>query len=125
EVLEAGACLAYAEGQQDEALEMLSTAALREHADGGESTTVPANEMLADLLLDAQRPTEALAKYEETLRAAPNRFNALAGAIRAAQMGKQPVTARSYYEQLIAIAVPGAQRREWRELRAEMSRPGK
>jgi tetratricopeptide (TPR) repeat protein len=96
EFVEAGAWLAYAEGRIEEAIRMLRNAALKENADGGESTIVPANEMLADLLLDANRPTEALAMYGEALQRSPNRLNALVGAVRAARMVRDAPRARLY-----------------------------
>jgi len=47
---------------------------------GKGETELPAREMLADMLLDLQRPQEALAEYEISLRTDPNRFNGLYGA---------------------------------------------
>ncbi len=46
--------------------------------------------MLADLLLEAHRPQQALAEYQTDLKLNPNRFNGLYGAARAAEAaGKQ------------------------------------
>ena len=41
--------------------------------------------------------------FEATLRAAPNRFNALSGAARAAQLSGNREKAKSYYARLLAI----------------------
>jgi Tfp pilus assembly protein PilF len=51
---------------------------------------VPAREQLADLLLEAKKPSEALAEFENALKDAPGRREALAGRARAAELaGKQ------------------------------------
>jgi tetratricopeptide (TPR) repeat protein len=78
--LEAEGWVTFAEGQHDRALNTLHQAARLERAEGGESLVVPAREMLADLLLELRRPAAAFREYEEVLRAAPNRFNAVLGA---------------------------------------------
>ena len=57
--------------------------------------------MLADMLLDMQRPQEALAEYETSLRTDPNRFNGLYGAAQAADMTQQKEKAAGYYAQLL------------------------
>jgi hypothetical protein len=41
---------------------------------------LPAREILADILLEQERPEEALAEYEAVLVKEPNRYRALAGA---------------------------------------------
>ena len=69
---------------------------------GKAETELPAREMLADMLLDLQRPQEALSEYEISLRTDPNRFNGLYGAAQAAahrlQQKRRPGT---YYTQLL------------------------
>ena len=49
---------------------------------------LPAREVLGDMLLQLKQPTQAMNEFEAVLRTAPNRFNALAGAARAAKLGK-------------------------------------
>ena len=49
---------------------------------------LPARELLGDMLLEIGRPAEALAAYEASLREAPNRFNSLYGAARAAELSQ-------------------------------------
>jgi hypothetical protein len=51
---------------------------------------LPPRELLADVLLEMGRPIEALAEYETALRNAPNRFNSLAGAAKAAEHAGKP-----------------------------------
>src|SRR5260370_27704544 len=57
--------------------------------------------MLADMLLDLQRPKEALTEYEISLRTDPNRFNGLYGAAQAATQVQQKEKAGTYYTQLL------------------------
>jgi tetratricopeptide (TPR) repeat protein len=116
--LEAEAWVAFAEGHTDQAIDYLRRAANREDAEGGESVTVPACEMLADLLLELERPAEALAAYQAVLMRAPNRFDALLGAARAADALGVTAQARDYYGQLIAVAAPDADRPEIETARA-------
>jgi predicted Zn-dependent protease len=46
--------------------------------------TLPAQELMADLLLEQRKPAEALTAYRRSLELYPNRFNSLRGAERAA-----------------------------------------
>ena len=57
--------------------------------------------MLADRLLEMDRPADALAEYEKSLRVDPNRFNGLYGAARAAELLGDAEKERSYYRQLV------------------------
>src|SRR5713101_3304683 len=47
---------------------------------------LPARELLGEMLLELKQPAEALAEFEGTLRTAPDRYNALSGAARAAKL---------------------------------------
>ncbi len=120
--LEAEAWVAFAEGKSDQALTYLHRAADREAADGGESVAVPAREMLADLLLEMKRPAESLSTYKSVLKAAPNRFDALLGAARAADALGDAAQVRGYYGQLIAVAAPDADRPEIETARAYLGK---
>ena len=57
--------------------------------------------MLADILLETNRPKEALAEYEVALKTDPNRFNELNGAAQAAEKLDQKEKAAQYYAQLL------------------------
>jgi hypothetical protein len=57
---EAEAWLAYAQGDSARAIELLRAAADREDDKGLESTTMPAREMLGDLLLELKKPSDAM-----------------------------------------------------------------
>jgi len=105
---EAAAWLAFAEGKNDEALELLRPIAEKQDVEGKGEVELPAREMLADMLLEMGRSEEALAEYEKSMKTDPNRFNGLSGAARAAEMAHQPDKARSYYAQLLRNCDNGA-----------------
>jgi hypothetical protein len=119
---EAEAWIAFAEGNSNQALTYLRRAADREAAAGGESVAVPAREMLADLLFELNRPREALSAYQTVLKAAPNRFDALLGAARAADALGVTAQAQDYYRQLMAVAAPTADRPEVEAARAYLAK---
>jgi len=100
---EAVAWVAHAEGRNDEAIKTLRTIAEKEEAEGDEPMAIPAREMLADVLLDLNRPEQALAEYELDLKFNPNRFNGLYGAGKAAQMAGKNDKSNTYYAQLVKI----------------------
>jgi hypothetical protein len=56
----------------------------QDHQEKGE-IELPAREMLADILLAANRPADALAQYQRPLRTDPNHLNSVHGAKRTAQ----------------------------------------
>jgi len=105
------AWLAFAEGRKAEALEGMRAAAALEDSTEKRPVTpgavLPARELLADMLLEMKRPAEALAEYEAVLRDSPGRFNALAGASRAAAACKRPEDARRYAGALVELAKDG------------------
>ncbi|HZI57324.1 MAG TPA: tetratricopeptide repeat protein, partial [Verrucomicrobiae bacterium] len=98
---EAQAWLAFAQGRNDEALKLLRAVADKQDKVGKGETETPAREMLADMLLEMNRPQDALAEYEVSLKTDPNRFNGLYGAARAAEMTQQKDKASGYYAQLV------------------------
>jgi hypothetical protein len=98
---EARAWLAFAEGKNDEALRLMRAVADKQDARGKAEVALPAREMVADMLLELNRPQESLAEYEKSLHTDPNRFNGLYGAAQAAEAAKQPQKAAGYYAQLL------------------------
>ena len=104
----ATALIAWAEGRKDDGIRLLGMAADHEDAVDKHPVTpgalLPVREMLADLLLESGRPAEALKEYEAVLKTAPRRFNASAGAARAADKASDPMKARAYAMQLREIA---------------------
>jgi tetratricopeptide (TPR) repeat protein len=119
---EAEAWLAFAKGKSEEALQELRAAADRQDKDGGESVAIPAREMLADMLLELQRPAEALAEYKTVIEHAPNRFDGLLGAARAAQASGDTRGAQTFYARLAEICGPGADRPEVAEAKTYLAR---
>jgi hypothetical protein len=121
---EAEAWLSFAIGKPDSALQELRAAADRQDKDGGESVGIPAREMLADMLLELKRPTEALAEYKTTLKNSPNRFDSLYGAMRAALSINTPETlaqAQSFFSQFMTCCGLGGDRPEIKEAEAYVS----
>jgi len=117
----AEAWLKHARGQDAEAIAEMKQAAEADEKTGGEGVKAPAHESLADLLLEAKRPTEALREYEKALQLAPNRFDGLFGAAQAAEAAGKPDVAQKYYSALLKSAV-GSERPEIAEARAAMSK---
>jgi tetratricopeptide (TPR) repeat protein len=100
---EAAAWVAHGEGKNDEALAALREIAEKQEAEGDEPLAVPAREMLGDMLLDMNRPQEALAEYETDLKFNPNRFDGLYGAAHAAELAGKSDQANSYYSELLHV----------------------
>lgn len=98
---EVRAWAAYAEGKPDEALRLLREVADRQDKIGKGESDLPAREMLADMMLDMQRPQDALAQYELSLKTDPNRFNGIYGAAQAAEKLNQKEKATGFYTQLL------------------------
>ena len=98
---EAHAWLAFVQGKDDDALGLLRAVADQQDAQGKGEVELPAREMLADMLLEMNRPAEALAEFENSMKVDPNRFNGLYGAGRAAELTHQAEKAARYYTQLL------------------------
>jgi len=98
---QAQAWLAFSEGKYDDAVEALRPMADKEDALGDEPQGIPTREMIADILLEAKRPQQALAEYQTDLKLNPNRFNGLYGAARAAEEAGHPGEANEYYALLL------------------------
>ncbi len=67
----------------------------------------PAREMLGEILLEHDRPAEALTAFEASLIQEPNRFWSLYGAAEAAKAAGEGVKARAYFQKLL-IMTPNA-----------------
>ena len=118
---EAEAWLAYAQGKAEEALAELRAGVAHQEKNGGESVVIPAREMLADMLGEMKRPADALAEYKSVLKNAPNRFDALLGAGRAAQATGDRNDAQTYYAKL-AEDCPAGDRPELTEVRTVLAK---
>jgi tetratricopeptide (TPR) repeat protein len=101
---EAEAWADHAEGKNEQGIALLRGVADRPREGVfGVTGDLPAREMLADMLLEMNRPGDALAEYETQLKINPNRFNSLYGAGRSAEMAKQPDKATLYFQQLVKV----------------------
>ncbi|MCW3089339.1 MAG: hypothetical protein JWP81_408 [Ferruginibacter sp.] len=96
------------EGNAKEGLALMNTAAGLEDKTEKSPVTpgevLPAKELLADMLLQLNKPAEALEAYEADLKKHPNRFNGLYGAALASERINNIEKARYYYRQLATIA---------------------
>jgi tetratricopeptide (TPR) repeat protein len=107
----------HAEGKYDEALKAMSAAADAEDKTEKHVITpgplAPARELYGYMLLDRGMAKEALAAFEATKAKEPNRFQAYAGAARAAEKLGDKTAARQNYQQLVTLAANAdAERRE-------------
>jgi hypothetical protein len=103
----ATAWITLAEGKREEALAQMRSAADHEDRTDKHNVTpgviLPARELLGDMLLELNQPTGALVEFEATLHTAPNRFNALSGAARAAKQSGDNAKAKAYYAKLLSF----------------------
>lgn len=106
---EVSACIQEQVGKNADAIATMRSAADLEESMDKHAVTpgaiVPARELLAQLLARTNRPQEALVEYQAVLKIAPNRFNALYGAARAASAAGNDVEAQHYFRKLTEVAV--------------------
>jgi tetratricopeptide (TPR) repeat protein len=99
---------ALADGDQENALELMTASAALEASTEKHPVTPgalqPAFELLGDMLLDTDQPDAALTAYRQSLEKWPRRFNSLLGAARAADLAGKRKVAREYYDKLIVLA---------------------
>ena len=123
--LGAQAELAYAAGLKSEALRLMRAAADLEDTTEKHPVTpgvvVPARELLAEMLLEDGKATEALAEAERVLAVAPGRFNAEWLAGRAAEKAADRQKAEAHYRALVTLAQAGATRPELEAARMYVS----
>lgn len=98
--------IAHAEGNDAKAVELTKSAAELESGIEKHPVTpgalLPPNEALGDLLMELDRPAEALQAYEASDAMWPERYNTLLGAARAAKAAEKMSAAQNYYEKLLA-----------------------
>ncbi len=125
--LAASAWLARAEEKNEEALKLMRAATDLEDSTEKHPVTpgsiLPARELLAELLLEQNNPSQALREFEGALRVAPNRFNALYGAAQAAQKSGDLEKAKTYFTQIVATSNHAdSERRELQEAKAFLAK---
>lgn len=119
---EAEAWLLFAEGKTEDALKEMRQAAEHQEKNGGESVSIPAREMLADMLMELKRPREALTEYRTVLKNAPNRFDGMLGAARASHAMGASSGAQILYTRLTEMCPAGADRPELAEAKTAVAR---
>jgi tetratricopeptide (TPR) repeat protein len=122
----ASAWLARARGDDAEAVRLARAGAELEETVEKHPVTpgsiLPARELEGDLLLELERPDEALASYQKTFVREPRRARALFGAARAAELAGDELAARDYYGQLVELMTPESPREELARARAFLAR---
>ena len=117
------AWIAQQNGKSADALQLMRSAAEVEESMDKASVTpgaiTPAREILAELLLLQHHPKESLAEYAAVLKTAPNRFNALYGAGRAAEAAGDASAAANYFQKLTEVAI-GDERPELKTARQKL-----
>jgi tetratricopeptide (TPR) repeat protein len=97
--------LAHAQGERESSIQLLREALALEQSlpfeFGPPLVVVPSGELLGQLLLDHQRPEEAVAAFQATLQVAPGRAASLLGLARAAHAAGDEPTARTAYARLL------------------------
>lgn len=114
------AWLAHVQGDEDRALEQMRAAAELELATPKHpvtpAPTLPADELLGDLLVERGKPEQALAAYQRSLELHPNRLNSLLGAARAARDLGDAEMARGFYAAMAQMAVAHSDRAGLKEI---------
>ena len=109
QLLAARAWVAFAEKDTDAAIGLMRRASEIEAAADKEAVTpgevLPAGDLLGDMLIEAGRPSEALAAYEAVLARSPNRLNTLYGAAVAAERAGDVAKAKAHFMQLAEVAI--------------------
>ncbi len=98
------AWIAYAENRHEEAVKLMRAAAELEEASDKHPVTpgniVPSRELLGEMLMALDQPTQALTEFERSLKRDPNRFRGIYGAARAAEASGNRKAAGDYYAKL-------------------------
>jgi tetratricopeptide (TPR) repeat protein len=114
--LASSAWVALGQNRVDDALGLMRQAADIEDRNEKNIVTpgrlLPARELLGDMLLELQRPAEALKEYEASQKREPNRYRGLYGAGQAAAQAGDRDKARHYFSRLIELAGSGETRSE-------------
>ena len=109
--LELNAWLAFVDGRKESSVRLLREVARIEATTPKHAVTpgptLPAEELLGDLLMEHKQPAEALAAYKRSLEHYPKRFNSLLGAARAAHALGDAASARTFYQALLDVAGDG------------------
>lgn len=104
-----GAWIDFADGNRGTAIATMRAAAdlddASEKSVSMENKLLPVRALFGELLLAAGMNTEALAAFEASAKAQPNRFRTLLGAAQAARGMNNADTAKQYYRALVGLAI--------------------
>ena len=104
----AQAWIYYAKGNNEEAIALMIESADMEDKTLKHAVTpgevLPARELLGDMLLEMNKPAQALEAYQLDLKRHPNRFNGIYGAAVAAKNSGEQEMAILYFEELLKLA---------------------
>jgi tetratricopeptide (TPR) repeat protein len=118
------AWIEYKRGNNEKAIELMITAADMEDRTEKHPVTpgevLPARELLAEMLLEMNKPELALEAFELDLNTHPNRFNALYGAGIAAQRSGDKQKAQNYFNKLTKITSNKSNRPELEKARSHV-----
>jgi tetratricopeptide (TPR) repeat protein len=107
-MLAVSAWVAHAEGNREQALKFMRTAADLEDARvkhvAMENEIYPMRELLGELLMDTGQAVAALREFETSLKATPNRYRGLWGAARAADAAGDRTKAAGYFAKVVELA---------------------
>jgi len=103
----AAAWIQLAEGNKDEAVKLMRTAADLEDRNEKHIVTpgrvIPARELLGEMLLQLNQPAAALKEFEASQAREPNRFRNYLGSAKAAEMAGDKAKAAGYYRKLVEL----------------------
>jgi hypothetical protein len=109
--LELSAWRAYAEGKWEPGIALMIEASELEASTPKHPVTpgptLPADELLGDLLMEQENPVAALVAYQRARERYPRHFNILLGAARAARTLGDKSLASSFYKELLEVADNG------------------
>jgi len=101
--LAVAAWIVHGKGRTEEAVKLMRASAELEDSTEKDNVTpgsvIPARELLGELLLELQRPGEALNEFEASLMRTPNRRNGIYRAAQASKLTGDQVKANRYDEQ--------------------------
>jgi len=125
--LAVGAWLAHFERHREASVKLMKEAAELEASTPKHAVTpgptLPAFELLGDLLMEHAQPREALNAYKRSLGFYPGRFNSLLGAAKAARSAGDHAAARGFYQQLLEIGGSGTRKSILSEARTFLAVP--
>lgn len=114
--LELSAWIAHTDANADSSVAWMQEAAALEVSTPKHAVTpaptLPAHELLGDLLMAQERPADALAAYRRSLELYPRRFNSVLGEARAARAVGDTASAIASYRALLEIGRRGTRRHE-------------